>query len=161
MGQVEGQLADAGPRAEDEASEAEFFAAWEAFVTATQQARYRVNAEGRGPLTFSQYHLVKALAEKPLPSMEVAAAAGVTGATSTRMLDDLERRGIVSRSASKKDGRVVMVRLTAAGRRSVAQMREIVDAKRRAVHAGLDPEERRVAARILRRLAEGVRSTDP
>jgi DNA-binding MarR family transcriptional regulator len=153
-----GSTAAASAAQDDEQA---FFDAWEEFVNATRESRYRANAERRGPLTLSQYHLIKSLDDGPLPSMDVAARARVSGATSTRMLDALEGMGLIARKPSKQDGRVVMVSLTASGRRNVREMREVVDAKRRAVHASLDAEDRKLAARILHSLAEAVRRTDP
>lgn len=59
---------------------------------------------------------------------EVAAAVGVAQSTATRLVDPLEKRGLVERRAASQDGRVVEVRLTAEGERAASK---VVGAARR------------------------------
>jgi DNA-binding MarR family transcriptional regulator len=48
---------------------------------------------------------------------ELASSVGVTGATITRQIQELERKGLVLRLQDEQDGRASVVRLTEAGRR--------------------------------------------
>lgn len=135
---------------------AAFAEAWESFFVAVRRARGRASRESGG-LTLSQLNLLRALEEHgERPVGLVAEAAEVAGATATRMLDGLERQGLVTRRASVEDRRVVMIALTKRGRVAVEQKRARVDAKRREVFERLTPEERAGAEPLLRRLAEVV-----
>jgi DNA-binding MarR family transcriptional regulator len=85
---------------------------------------------------------------------ELAEAAGITASTATRILDALERRGIVSRTASVADRRAIAVTLTSEGRRLFSSQRGWVRERERALYDGLPPSERPIAARGLVRLAD-------
>ncbi len=131
-----------------------FAAAWEAFGLATRRARARLSREDGLALTPSQLHLLEALdGPDSLTVGRMAEAAGVTAPTATRMLDGLERTGVVERSADPRDRRCVNVRLTRAGRELVSAKRAAVAAKRTELFARLAPRERVDATRLLRRLA--------
>ncbi|HEX2290664.1 MAG TPA: MarR family transcriptional regulator, partial [Pseudonocardiaceae bacterium] len=93
-----------------------FEAAWDEFFAAIRRARGRAAREHGDELTLSQYNLLGALGEhSELPVGEVALAAGVAAPTATRMLDHLQRAGIVRRAHSTRDRRVVTVALTTQG----------------------------------------------
>lgn len=131
-----------------------FETAWDEFFAALRRARGRSARERGEELTLSQQNLLSALGEHPqLPVGEVALAAGVAPPTATRMLDHLERAGIVRRQHSSRDRRVVTVALTEQGRRLLERKRAAVAEKRRALHESLQPEERAQAERLLHRLA--------
>lgn len=72
--------------------------------------------------------------------------------TITHRIDRLEQRGLVERRADPSDKRVVLVRLTAAGKRLVDTA--IVDhaANETALLSGLTPRERAQLEALLRRL---------
>jgi DNA-binding MarR family transcriptional regulator len=133
-----------------------FAAAVDDFMRASRRARGRLARDG--DLSLSQYHLVEPLlgAPGPLGVRELAAAAGVSAPTATRMLATLERDELVERRACAGDRRVVHIALTAEGRRSVERKRERIRARRAEIFASLEPEERRQAARILERLAAAI-----
>lgn len=136
------------------ASEAEdFVSAWEAFNLATRRARARLSREDG--LTPSQLHLLEPLdGPDSLTVGRIADLAGVTAPTATRMLDALERAGVVARSADRDDRRCVNVRLTAPGRKLVRAKRVAVSARRAELFARLSPEEGDEATRLLARLAD-------
>ena len=76
----------------------------------------------------------------------------VTSGTMTNRIDRMEAAGLVGRLPDSADGRVVLVRLTAAGRARVdAAMADLL-ARERTLLAGLDGRERRSLARLLRKL---------
>ena len=81
----------------------------------------------------------------------LAHAAGVAVPTVTRMLGGLERDGIVERHRVDHDRRIVRVRLTPAGRGLMAEKREWILERLRAVYDGLTPAERRAATPLMRR----------
>lgn len=132
----------------------QFAAAWEAFGLATRRARARLSREDGLALTPSQLHLLEALdGPDSLTVGRMAEAAGVTAPTATRMLDGLERTGVVERSGDPHDRRCVNVRLTRGGRDLVAAKRAAVAAKRAELFARLTAREQADATRLLRRLA--------
>ena len=105
----------------------------------------------------SQSHLLSALAERPRARIgQLAEAAGVAPPTATRMLDGLERAGVVTRRPSEADRRCVNVELTGEGGRLLAEKRDLVTRKRRALFDSLTAEERESAEQLLRRLASVI-----
>jgi MarR family transcriptional regulator, organic hydroperoxide resistance regulator len=132
-----------------------FSVAWDAFFGSIRRARGRFASEaGAGELTLPQYQLVTALSEMPQrPIGELPEAAGIAPPTATRMLDGLERAGIVRRTPSTEDRRVVIVQLTAKGGRLLERKRKRVEERRRALYDSLSPTERDQAERLLHRLA--------
>ena len=73
--------------------------------------------------------------------------------TATRMLDGLDRDGLVTRSPSATDRRCVTVELTADGRRALAYTQAALAERRTRIAASLTEEERERAAVLLKRLA--------
>jgi DNA-binding MarR family transcriptional regulator len=142
------------PQATDQAPDlARFTAAWDEFSTALMRARSRAWQQPT-PLTPAQYHLLLALdAEPGLGVGEMAAAAGCTSPTVTRMLDGLEREGVVLRDHSAEDRRRTIVSLTARGKRLLSQQRRQNNQKKQRLYDQLSPGERRQAEQLLHRLA--------
>jgi DNA-binding MarR family transcriptional regulator len=134
-----------------------FAAALDAFSRATRRARARLRPD-EGPLSISQYHLVEPLLDAGLPRSagELATAAGVSPPTATRMLDALERSGLVRRARADHDRRCVHVELTAAGAAAARAKRRRINARREQLFASLSAEERAGAARLLERIAVAV-----
>lgn len=129
------------------------------FMRATRRVRGRFAAEREeGELSLSQFHVLDTIerAGAPLPVREVALGAGVAAPTVTRMLDGLERDGLVARERCAEDRRVVRVRLTDAGVARMAAGREHVRRWRRDLFASLPPAERRRAAAVLRHLSAAM-----
>ena len=136
----------------------EFTQAWEAFFRATRRARGRSTGPLEGTrLSLAQYQLLEALRATPrLPVSELAASAGVTPPTATRMLDALVRDGLAERMPCEQDRRVVHIALTTAGREAVHAAAERVAAGRARVRDQLSPAEQQLAAARLRRLTTVV-----
>lgn len=131
-----------------------FEEAWGEFFASVRRMKGRL-ATSEGELSLSQHHLLIALADSPsLPVGELALAAGVAPPTATRMLDGLERDGIVTREPSPEDRRKVVVRLTEEGRRVVRRKRREIEDRRRKVYESLSEEERAHATHLLHRFAE-------
>jgi len=129
-----------------------FVTAFDDFVRAAKRARARVEPEA--VLTPSQLDLLGPLADGGILGLrELARAAGVSAPTATRMVDGLQARGLVSRERCADDRRAVRVAVTPEGAAAVAESRERLQARRRALFERLDPQERQAAARVLARLA--------
>jgi DNA-binding MarR family transcriptional regulator len=135
---------------------AAFAAAVDDFMRATRRARGRLASERE--ISLSQYHLLEPLAAtgEPLGVGELAAAAGVSPPTATRMLAVLEREGVIERRAYAADRRIVHVVLTADGLAQVEDRHERIQARRSQLYDSLTPGERRQAARLLERLAAAI-----
>jgi DNA-binding MarR family transcriptional regulator len=70
------------------------------------------------------------------------------------LVDDLEERGLVERRRDPQDRRNHALYLTAEAIRLMGELSRVAAAHEEAVCAGLDPEERRQLARLLRRVAD-------
>src|SRR5437764_14861723 len=92
----------------------DFLAGFDALAQAVRRARGANGADGG--LTLSQYGLLEGLADRRSARVqELAGAAGISASTATRILDALERRGIVRRTRSSRDRRAGAVRRTDLG----------------------------------------------
>jgi DNA-binding MarR family transcriptional regulator len=83
-------------------------------------------------------------------SHQLASEAGITGGTLTGVLTTLERRKLVTRRVHPTDGRRVLVKPTAAGRRVVDQIMPAFNEHEAWVTADLTDRDRRELARLLR-----------
>ena len=114
-------------------------------------------ANGAGPdagLTLSQYGLLELLVDRQSARVqELATHAGITPSTATRILDALQRRGVVERTRSDEDRRAVAVSLTAAGRQVVHAEQEWLRGRQRTFYAALAGAEQELAPDLLFRLA--------
>jgi DNA-binding MarR family transcriptional regulator len=132
----------------------EFLSAFDAFAQAVRRARGAPALAGQDVLTLSQYALIQGLAESDCARVvELAADAGVTASTATRILDVLERRGIVRRRRTPEDRRSVLVSLTDSGRDVLRARHEWQRQIERSFYSGLPETERELAPDLLLRLA--------
>ncbi len=139
-----------------------FSEAMEGFFRSMRRARTRWRSDiEAGGLSAAQFLLLVPLLDGRARSVrELADGAMVASPTATRMLDGLERDGIVLRRPSERDRRCVLVELTEAGDAALRAGRAAARARRRGLYEQLDPDERADAERILRRLAELTDATD-
>jgi DNA-binding MarR family transcriptional regulator len=108
---------------------------------------------GGSELSHAQFELLIELYERgELPAGELAAAARLTPATVTQMLEHLADCGHVERARSEADRRVVVSRLTAQGRRKIEAKRAVWQERWQAALGGMEPAELRSATRVLERL---------
>ena len=130
----------------------DFVTAFDALAQAVRRARGSAAADGG--LTLSQYGLLEGLTSRPAARVqELAGHAGITPSTATRILDALERRGIVKRVRSLEDRRAVAVTLTEHGQQLLQEQQEWLRGRQRAFYASLPPTERELAPDLLLRLA--------
>jgi DNA-binding MarR family transcriptional regulator len=83
---------------------------------------------------------------------EVADALGADRSTMVRLVDQLERRGLVRRDPHPGDRRTVLPALTAEGRALLERATPLVRASEDAFAGALSPDERERLADYLRRL---------
>ncbi|HEX8854224.1 MAG TPA: MarR family transcriptional regulator [Thermoleophilaceae bacterium] len=144
-------------RAQKRAAIAAFNQSFDDFVDAIRRARGRAERDRSEGLSLSQFKLLQPLLTfEPRPVGELAAAACVSAPSATRMIDGLERDGLVTREHSPEDRRVVAVRLTDEGRQAVEAKRDYVEGKRRAIYESLSPNEREQAQRLLTHIAQVI-----
>jgi len=114
------------------------------------RSRDKVTVDG---LTVAQIRALMALKRKPEVTVgDLARVADVTPATMTATLDQLDSAGVVVRTRSEHDRRVVMVSLTERGQALVAKRRRAWDARWHETFADVDDDDLLVAAQTLRRI---------
>jgi DNA-binding MarR family transcriptional regulator len=104
-------------------------------------------------LSFAQYHLLSGLAERPeLSAGELALAADLSPATVTQMLDSLAKMGLVERTRSERDRRVVTCALTTRGRELSTARRAHFEERWHAALAQFSTQDLTAAAAVIDRL---------
>jgi DNA-binding MarR family transcriptional regulator len=115
-----------------------------------------------GELTHAQFELLLELDEHgELSAGELAAAARMAPGTVTQMLEHLALGGQVERARSRDDRRVVVSRLTAAGRARVEAKRAAWKERWAQALGDLDAERLRAAGEVLDRLGSMVEAAGP
>ena len=125
----------------------------QAFTAA--QRRLRGRDAKAGGLSFAQFHLMRRLAEvDECAASKLAASADLSPASVTQALDHLAELGLVERVRSDTDRRVVLNRLTPAGREVFAAKRAELEQRWQEALADLSADQLGQAAQVLRRMAE-------
>ncbi|EIU05260.1 transcriptional regulator, MarR family [Mycobacteroides abscessus 5S-0422] len=102
----------------------------------------------------SQLELLAPLLDQESMSVSrLAGTAGVAVPTATRALKQLEERGIVARTRSSSDDRLVLVGLTSGGRARVIKAQSAFRARQQEVFEELSVADRRAMTDSLTRLA--------
>lgn len=108
----------------------------------------------RHGITRSEFNVLSAIAraDAPLRASEVVSTTLLSGASITKIADALVSRGLMVREKSARDGRVVLMTLTDAGRAVVddALPRRLADDER--LIAGLSTDERQMLTTLLRKV---------
>ena len=91
-----------------------------------------------------------------MEAREFAQAVGISRPTTTGVVTTLEGRGLVKRRKDARDGRMVLVSLTAKGRRKIEQLFPRFNAEEAAVTAHLDGAQRDQLAGLLRSMYRAV-----
>jgi len=103
----------------------------------------------------SEFDVLGALAraDGPLRASEVVSTTMLSGASITKLSDALVRRGLVARSKSARDGRVVLLELTPAGKALVdAEFPHRLADDELALRT-LSPEERELLVALLKKVS--------
>ena len=134
-----------------EASE-ELGRSFKALLAAVRRLRGR-ETRRHGGLSNAQYGLLFGLCEHTeLSSRELACAADLSPATATEMLEGLAAAELVRRTRSERDRRVVLISLTARGRRLVEERRARLQPLWREALADFSDQELRTTAAVLEQL---------
>ncbi len=96
----------------------------------------------------------------PVQTRALAASMGCSRATVSSVSDTLERRGLIERSGDEHDGRLVQLELTPPGLELIEEVFPRFNAGESALVAGLDEDERRTLAALLRKLVTDVRDRE-
>jgi DNA-binding MarR family transcriptional regulator len=104
-------------------------------------------------LSFAQFHLLFGLSEHAeLSTSQLAVAADLAPATVTQMLDGLVALGLVERTRSQLDRRVVTCALTERGRELISEKRAHWEKRWRKALSDFSAEELATAAAVIDRL---------
>lgn len=148
---------EAEPAEVRQAQLSELRAAFRRVCRSLNRLRGRDTHLGGSELSHAQFELLIELEERgELPAGELAAAARLTPATVTQMLEHLAGCGQVERVRSQTDRRVVVSRLTPQGRRKVEARRDGWQIRWEQALADVEAEELRTATRVLERLGAMV-----
>jgi DNA-binding MarR family transcriptional regulator len=91
-----------------------------------------------------------------MESRDFAQAVGISRPTATGVVTTLEGRGLVRRRKDARDGRMVLVSLTAKGKRKIEQLFPRFNAEEVAVTSHLEPAQSDELARLLRSMYRAV-----
>ncbi|GGN57842.1 transcriptional regulator [Streptomyces albiflavescens] len=128
----------------------------DALFVAMRRAR-STGAEHFGGLSLAQVALLEPLAaETDIPVGRLASSADVSVPTATRMLQQLETKGIVVRRRSPEDERRVLVSLTDEGAERLALLRSRLRERQTRAYEAFTPTERVQLVTLLHRLTELV-----
>lgn len=96
--------------------------------------------------------LIELCARGPLHAGELAEAVEASPATVSGMLDHLTEAGLIERTRSEADRRIVVVKVTRRGKRKVEARKALWQSRWQAALEGIDDDELHVAARVLERV---------
>lgn len=97
---------------------------------------------------------VIAFGEQPATMTDIGIRLNVQWPTLVRVLDGLEKDGLISRIDNPRDGRSRLVSVTEAGKAMVRQIKPVIDAERSALLQGIGDEELAQCGALLQRLLE-------
>ncbi|MFJ8314230.1 MULTISPECIES: MarR family winged helix-turn-helix transcriptional regulator [unclassified Streptomyces] len=144
-----------GPPTADDPQFQAFTQAVQDLLSATRRSRGRLAGQSRPALSLSQVQLLEALADHgTLGVSEIAEHAGVATPTATRMLQQLERDGIITRTRTPGNERRVEVALTASGAGLLDGHRTRLRERQLRAYRELAPGQRSAITELTQRLIE-------
>ena len=108
-------------------------------------------------ITLTQLSVLRQLRGGPQTVGRLGAEVGLAPASVTRLVDRLEKRGLVARSRDPEDRRRVDVRLTSQGERVLGESKVFKGSDMHLAVEAMSPEERRLMTGGLQRLVELAR----
>ena len=111
-------------------------------------------AHDHGAISLERARIMWQLVDAPRRSGELAQRCALTPGSVSELVDSLERDGFVRRSEDRNDRRVVVVEITARGRREIERVGELMRAPVARVIAGLSADKRSRLAAALADLQE-------
>ena len=132
--------------------------ALKAVTVAMRRMRGRETRRHDG-LSYAQYGLLFALEEGGCSrsARDLGEAASLSPASVTQMLEGLEANGLVARTRSDQDRRVVLTELTDPGRTAILEMRTRMEPAWRAALSEFSEDQLHSAAAVLQSLADYFR----
>lgn len=122
---------------------------WRALHTLVHDTHdHRREASEALDMSFARVKALGRITRKPMTLRQLASALAMDAAYATLVVDDLERRGLVERTANPQDRRSKIVTATAEGRRAAQRAEEIIYAPP-PVLAALNPEDLATLERIV------------
>ena len=115
-------------------------------------------AHERGAMTLERARILWQLVESPRRSGEIAQRCALAPASVSELVESLERDGFVRRSEDRNDRRVVVVEITARGRREIDRVGELMTTPVAKIIASLSAEKRSRLAAALADLQEAFAS---
>ena len=112
-------------------------------------------------ITFSQFqHLWQLWSSDGLAQVELSRRIGIETASSTAVIDQLEKRGLIRRRRDAADRRRINVTLTAAGRALQGPLTECAAAVNARARARLSAREVKVLFDLVGRIVDNLRNGD-
>ncbi len=112
----------------------------------------------RAALTLTQVTVLRELRQGPQTASRLGEKVGLSPTSVTRLVDRLERRGLVSRRRESEDRRYVDIHLEPAGERLLGEVNVVRGSELHRAVESLNGEERRRLAAALRRLVDAARA---
>lgn len=111
--------------------------------------------------TLQAWRVLAALCDRDAQRVsELSAHTSIEISTLSRVLDGMQKQGLVARRRAPGDGRVVTLHVTAAGRRLTDRIIPIAERYERVAVAGLSAAETGTLKRLLRRLYANMDGLD-
>lgn len=95
-------------------------------------------------------------AEQPVTMSEIAARLKVQWPTMARVVEGMERDGLLERQDNPADGRSKLLHLTPSGTALIEQIQPILDRERAQLLAGLSEDDLKICAGLLHRIFEAA-----
>ncbi|GAB2482989.1 MarR family winged helix-turn-helix transcriptional regulator [Nocardiopsis aegyptia] len=136
----------------------EFQRAWTELINAAIHARTRSGQHrAADELTLTQSLLMEAVRGLSAPTVgSVAKVVGVSSPSATRMIQQLERKGMMARRRAEHDERSTVVAITEEGERVLAERRLEMERKQRRIFDAIDPALRPTVLEVLHDLREAM-----
>ena len=112
-------------------------------------------------LTFSQYVVLKRLADGPATATDLARYAELNPGAMTRLLDKLEEKSLVAREPDPADRRVWHIRLTQGGQTMWQDVNHCGQRVRERALTGLSADERAQLLSLLERVRDNLGTDSP
>lgn len=113
------------------------------------------------PLTFRQYRLLLRVAEGHTSLTALGRVATISLAAVSESVDGLVERGLLTRQPDAKDRRVVLLKLTRAGRGALLRGGKVLTAMGEDLLEGVDGDERAQLDALLRRVEQRINARLP